>query len=352
VIPVLWAAGELGGLFSIGVFLSFKILLATALVAGTLCFWRWTSNVALTGLLAVSLLVNGVALGYLDTLFAPALVLSLWALQQRRVTLFSLLFAVSCLIKWQPLVILPFLLVHAHSPTIRRWLAIAGPALAVILLTIAVFGIEPIRAAFTQGTNRNYLSGTAHNLNWILTYYLQVSDPGQHGALADGMTRIVEVDEIDPRLTWIRLIVPVFVAFYVAPLWRLFGNRGSFAVAIECSLAAYLSYFMLNVGVHENHLFIGTVLAVTAAALDPEKVARAVLIVTMSTLNLITSYGLTGETLGFPTVVGVDVSIVFSAVNVLLFLMFWADVMWPLPKAGETQIPELTRGAPSSIDEH
>ena len=336
---VLWLAGMLGSAFPLSVFLRFKLSLVAALLVTTICFWRWTSDARLTGLLAVSLVINGVALGYLDTFFAPTLILSLWALQQRRIALFSALFAITSLIKWQPLVILPYLLLHAVSiPSgpasrplwlVKRWGAVVAPALAVIVLTLASFGVEPIRASVTQGAGRNYLSGTAQNVNWILTYHLTVSDPERYDAVGDGITRIVEVDRIDPGWPWVRVVVLAFVAFYLAALWRLFKSRASFAAAIECSLVGYLSYFMLNIGVHENYLFLATVLAVAAAALAPETTTRAVLIVGMSTLNLLTVYGITGAPLGFAPIVGIDVSVIFSAVNVLLFLVFWVEVVSP-----------------------
>jgi hypothetical protein len=294
----------------------------------------WTPSLA-----ACSFLLNGVALGYLDTLLAPTFILSLWALQQRHLPLFSMLFTVTVLIKWQPLVVLPFLLLHAVSipsdaqgrpiSVARRWIGLAAPALVIVLMTVAVFGLEPIRASFTQGSNRNYLSGTAHNLNWILTYHLNVAAPERYGPLTNGLPHIVEVDRIDPAVGWVRLIMPVFLLFYAAALYRFIRSRASFASAIECSLAGYLSYFMLSVGVHENHLFLGTVLAVAAAAVHPEKRTRAALIVAMSTLNLITVYGMTGAPLGFPAVVGIDVSVILSAVNVWLFLVFWADIVSP-----------------------
>ncbi len=336
---ILWIAGELGARLSVSAFVSLKLALAAALLIGTFCVWRWTSSIVLTSLAAGSFLLNGVALGYLDTLIAPTFILSLWALQRRNVALFSALFAVTILIKWQPLVILPFLLLHAVSlpsdssrgwmPMVRCWTAVAAPALVVILIMVAVFGLEPIRASFNQGSNRNYLSGTAQNLNWILTYYLNVADPVRYGPLTNGLPRIVEVDQIDPAVTWVGLIMPAFLLLYLAALYRLIRSRSSFTSAVECSLAGYLSYFTLSVGVHENHLFPGTLLAVAAAALAPDKTMRAMLIVTMSTLNLIRFYGLTGAPLGFPAVVGVDISVILAAVNVLLFLVFWAEIVSP-----------------------
>jgi hypothetical protein len=119
----------------------------------------------------------------------------------------------------------------------------------------------------------------------------------------------------------------VFLLFYLGVLWRHFKIRRSFAGAIECALAGYLSYFMFNVGVHENHLFLAAVLAVVAAGLEPNWRLGAVLIVAISNFNLIAFYGFTGSPLPFPPVVGVDVSIILSVVNLVLFLFFWGDLV-------------------------
>lgn len=319
---------------SIDIFLSFKISLGAALLCATLCFWAWTLDTAMTGLLAFSLYLNGVALGYLDTYFAPTLILSLWALQQKRIALFSVLFAVTCLIKWQPLIIAPFLILHAVSistgdpPSARglakRWFHLAAPALGIVLGTGALFGYHPIAASLDRALQHELLSGNALNFNWLVTWFLHVFYPDQYRAITDG---IVNAIIIDPSAGWASAIQLVFILFYLGALWRLFKMRASFAGAIECSLAGYLSYFIFNIGVHENHLFLATILAVVAAALARDKSLRAVLIVGISNLNLIAFYGFTGSPLTFSPVVGVDVSIIFSAVNVLLFLFFWSDLV-------------------------
>jgi len=318
-------------------FLGVKLSLVAFLFLATVCFWRWTSDVLLTALLASSFLVSGVSLGYIDLYFAPTLILSLWALQRRRLGLFSVLFAVTCLIKWQPLIIAPFLVLHAVSirsgaevsrPSLAaRWALVVGPALAVGLLILAIFGLEPVIGSLYKVLfTRTYLSGTAFNFSWLVTYYLHVAHPEQYGPLADGVVTLVHVGR---QLPWVQLIRLAFVGFYLAALWRLFRDRASYAMAIECALAGYLAYFVVNVGVHENHLFLGTVLAAAAAALAAGKRARALLIVLMSNLNLITVYGITGAPLGFAPVVGIDVTVIFAAVNVLLFLVFWGEVVSP-----------------------
>ena len=331
---ILLLVAKLAAACSIDIFLSFKISLVAALLCTTFCFWAWTLDAALTGLLAFSLYLNGVALGYLDTYYAPTLILSLWALERRKIVLFSALFAVSCLIKWQPLIIAPFLVLHAVSiPTgnphsaralARKWLWPFAPALGVVLGVVAVFGYRPVAASLQAALHHGFLSGNALNFNWLVTYFLHVFYPDQYGAITAGTVNLII---IDPSVGWARAIKLVFILFYLGALWRLFKMRGSFTGAIEASLVGYLSYFTFNIGVHENHLFPATILAAAAAGLARDKRLRAVLIVGASNLNLIAFYGFTGSPLTFSPVVGVDVSIIFSAVNVLLFLFFWSDLV-------------------------
>lgn len=319
---------------SIEVFLSFKVFLVIALLTATLCYWAWMPDGGLTGLLAFALSLNGVALGYLDSFFAPTLILSLWALQRKRIALFSGLFAISCLIKWQPLIIAPFLILHAVSisngdsvsarAVARRWIHLAAPALIIVALAVASFGFSPIADSLKHTLQHRLLSGDALNFNWLVTWFLEVFYPDTYGALTNGIVQAVTIDRVAGWVTAIRL---VFLTFYLGTLWRLFKIRRSFAGAIECALAGYLSYFMFNIGVHENHLFLAAILAVVAAGLERNWRLGAVLIVAISNFNLIAFYGFTGSPLPFPPVVGVDVSIIFSVLNLVLFLLFWGDLV-------------------------
>jgi hypothetical protein len=332
---ILFSAAKIGALFSVDVFLSFKLSLVAALLCTTICFWAWTLDAVWTGVMAFSLYFNGVALGYIDTYWAPVFILSLWALQKRRIGLFSGLFALSSLVKWQPLIVAPFLVLHALSIPVesapsgrmllRRWVHLAAPAGAVVLSAGMVFGFRTMVASLDHALNQELLSGDALNFNWLVTWFFEAVHPEWYGGMTDG---IVKAIIIDPSVGWAIGIKLIFVLFYLCALWRLFRSRASFSSAIECSLVGYLSYFILNVGVHENHLFLATILAVVAAALLPGKAWRAAFIVAASNLNLIAFYGFTGSPLPFSPVVGIDVSILFSAVNVALFLFVWSDLVF------------------------
>ena len=335
---ILFSAAKIGAFCSLDIFLSFKLSLVAALLCTTICFWAWTLDAVLTGVLAFSLCLNGVALGYIDTYWAPAFILSLWALQKKRLALFSGLFALSSLIKWQPLIVAPFLVLHALSipagsarsarMLVKRWVQLAAPAGAVVLTAGLFFGFRTMVASLDHALNQELLSGDALNFNWLVTWFFEAVHPEWYGGTTNG---IVKAIIIDPSVGWAIGIKLIFVLFYLGALWRLFRSRASFAAAIECSLVGYFSYFIFSIGVHENHLFLATILAVAAAAMLPDKTWQAILIVAASNLNLIAFYGFTGSPLPFSPVVGIDVSILFSAVNLALFLFVWSDLVFRGP---------------------
>lgn len=320
--------------FGVDVFLTFKLSLLLAFVAATFCFWAWTLDITLTGLLATAFYLNGVGLVYIDTWYAPTLILSLWALQRRNTPVFSILFGISCLIKWQPLIIAPLLLIHAVSipvgdseeedSLVKRWLYVSIPGLVVVIATVAYFTLPSVVTSIRTALSHSYLSGNALNFSWLLTYVAGVINPEKYDSVHNGVINYIH---INPYLRWVRLTKLAFVFLYLGAVWRLDKVRPSFKGTLECVLAAYCAYFVFNIGVHENHLFIGTVIAAAAAAFSPDKRLRALVIVALSNLNLITFYGLWGSRPPFSRVVGIDITLVLASVNVLLFLYLYTDLV-------------------------
>src|SRR6185503_16303963 len=95
----------------------------------------------------LSLALNAVALGYTDAHFAPPLLLSLLALARGQRAASGALLAAAFLVKWQPLIMLPFFVIwlaadsdRAFGPALRRIAAFLGGCLAVVALALASFG--------------------------------------------------------------------------------------------------------------------------------------------------------------------------------------------------------------------
>jgi Gpi18-like mannosyltransferase len=306
--------------FGIGTFGAVKAAIATCLFLTSLVFWLWTRDFRLTVVLYLSLLLNSVALGYLDVLFAPSLLLSLWALQKRRLTLFAVSYALACLTKWQPVIVAPFLIVYLlrDQDAIRRALL---PAAAVALGTASVFGPVTMAKAWLVATNNDFLSGNALNFGWVLTHALHVFYPLTFGGLVQGeasniMTRSQAITFV-PRL--------LFVLCYGSTLVAFFRRDRTFDNLLLFSIIGYLAYFIFNTGVHENHLFLVAVLSIVLYWANAEHLWLMVFAVTMNNVNLFLFYGTDGSGPGFSRAIAgtVDMALVLSVLNVSAFLVFW-----------------------------
>jgi hypothetical protein len=91
--------------FGMTIFLTLKWSLFIFLFATAASFYWFSRNLILTAALEFSLVLNSVALGYLDIYFAPFLIATFFCLQRGHFKMGVLMFAISCSIKWQPLLI-------------------------------------------------------------------------------------------------------------------------------------------------------------------------------------------------------------------------------------------------------
>jgi hypothetical protein len=335
---ILFAAGQVFQPLQVSTFLSIKYSILFFLLLTSFLFWLWTRDIQLSLLLYFALLLNSVGLGYIDIYFAPGLVWSLWLLKERRWAWFSLVFALTCLTKWQPLIIAPFMVVYLLGvEDIRQWRQLDGkkillqlilPAAGVTALAALVFGPQPLWLAFRASLGHPYLSGNALNLNWVITHFLHVLAPNQYGALQNGLSGYIMTDSLSltilPRL--------LFGISYLLALGLFFRREKTFANLLIFSTLGFLCYYTLNTGVHENHLFLVGVLAVAIFWLRKDWRATALMLLLMNDLNLFLFYGLDGE-LHFPRLfAGVDIALPLAALNVVFFIYLYYTVMFSAPR--------------------
>ena len=310
-----------------------------------------------------SVMLNGIGLGYLDLFFAPPLLAAFWALRCGRPVLGTLLFGISCLTKWQPLLVAPYFAIHLFGITSLRprdWLALLHTPLfrriavltaAVVLLLFAGFGLEPL-IALRRASQNGFFSAYAMNLAWIEQFFYRVLIEGSTG-LADPATYMLHVD------LWVtRLHKGLFYLTYAATLLWAVRSAGledgppdqRLGTLILFAITGFLSYVMLSTGVHENHLFLPLVLGFLLAALAPSPVSWtiAALMAAMANANLLLFYGLTGEP-AQSRVVGMDLSIPLSVVFLAIWLTFllWAARLSSEVRPAAPRMPE--RSLPSSL---
>lgn len=325
-------------ILNIEMFLALKWALVVFLLLTSAIFLLWTRNLLLTAVLHLSLVLNSVSLGYLDIWMAPTLLLAFWALKERKIFLFSVFFTTSFLIKWQPLIIGPFLLAYIVGQTgITNWKATLKVLLRDVILPVGVligmivfpFG-QAVLGAFQSGMSHTGLTGNALNYNWLVTYYLRLTQPDRFGAI-DGVGGIVDYSAVTEwsAADWPIAVVPrvLFAFFYLTALLVFLRRSKSFENLLRFTIVGYFAYFTFNIGVHENHLFLAAFLAFILCWVNSRDLYTTLTLALVANINIFLFYGMTG---GYPynRQIGMDVSVPLALFNVVFFLAFWAKACW------------------------
>jgi len=350
---ILLAALKVSNLFGIGGLVAVKLSILTLLFLTSFLFWLWTRDLALTVILHLSLLLNSVALGYIDIYFAPTLILSLWALKQHKLILFTVLFSISVLTKWQPIIIAPFIALYLiNIRQLAQWreikykqliLRVIFPVALIIIITLSIFGMSLVKT-FISATSSWFLSGNALNLNWIVTYLLNVLYPDRFGGLVNGQIQIIT----NPPLAVTFIPKLLFYLSFIITFVTFFKREKTFENLIIFSILGYLVYFMFNTDVHENHLFPVIILSIILFWVNRKHLPTMFVLILMSNLNLLVFYGLDGNGLSFGRVVGgIDISLLLSIFNVGFFLFLWVTNILPGKESDSAPKPQLEN--PSTV---
>jgi ALG6/ALG8 glycosyltransferase family protein len=329
---ILFLVAQVARWLGIEVFIAFKLSLIAFLLLTSAVFWFGTRDLFLTTILQLTLTLNSVALGYIDIYTAPALILALWALRKQKLLLFTFFYTITCLIKWQPVIIAPFLLIYILDTSrqgddrrvdLKKLLrSVVLPVAAGFALIGWVYGEQTV-LAFQRALLNPFLSGNALNASWVVTQTLHALAPQRFGPLVDGHSTIVMTE--DPRIT-----IPLqllFLGFYVAACLGFARRERSYENLILYALSGYVAYFTFNTGVHENHLFLACILAAVLLGLDRKYRTVFATWTLVANANLFILYGADGFGMKSTGSGYVDLAVVVSAVNVLIFLAFFTGVI-------------------------
>jgi hypothetical protein len=311
--------------FGASPFAVLKCSLLLFLFVTVACFYWFTRNLILTVALEVALMLNSVALGYLDIYFAPFLIAAFFLFQRGQLTAGFVLFALSCSIKWQPLIVTPFICLYVLKPAqinaspqnpslARRISPFAISTVAIVLPLFLIFGWKILDALKRAMTFHKFLSAYGLNLPWIETWALHLFNPEKYGSLQNGMIDIFLVR--DPLIVWPNKIL--FYLSYAAILFVFARQPKTFARLVVYSILGYMAYFVFNLSVHENHLFLVCCLAWILVFIDAGQLIRAVNLTIAANANLFLFYGLFGQRIN-PVIAGVDITLLFAVANICLF---------------------------------
>jgi hypothetical protein len=319
-------------------FWAVKLLIFAAWLASGAVFAWYSRGFMRTVVFAAGLLVSSTALGYTDVLFVPFLVGAYGVLQRNErarrralLVLFSALFTTAVYIKWQPLIVAPFVLAFFLSRAARRQrLAVedlgivAAVALAMTAAIVAIFGtyvLDTLRLSMSD----DGLSMLALNFNWIVQHLLHVVKTARYGALSpDPYARIIY--GVGGWSFW--TCRALFIAHYALAL-AVFAKRGrSVADLLAASTIGFLSYFTFNIGVHENHLVVPTTLLAVLAAADAAFTTPWIVWTCFANVNVAVFFGVSG--LGPRPIAatgGIDLPLAVSIAEVVCFYAIFAPTI-------------------------
>lgn len=300
------------------VFVLLKAVLLVFLLASSAVFYYLTRNLFATLLMHFFWLLSSVMLGYLDILYTPFLLLSLWALSMRRWTQAAAWFCVCCAIKYQPLIIAPFVAVYLWKQLAKEGLparsaawAVCWPVLVYLLGMLWWVGMD-LWQSFYNGLLHSRLSFQGLNAYWA---YMQIKVlSGEPIQQVRGATFAI--------LYGSRLL---FAGLYLLLLWRFFQQRriSTHIDFLLFAMTGFYTYFIVISGVHENHLFVATVLASCLYVSSDRHRAIALFVLLMNAINLVLFGGLSGSGLGFAPVFVIDMSIPLALINTFFYFYLY-----------------------------
>ena len=251
-----------------------------------------------------AILLNGAALGYLDAQMAVPMVLAFIAVLAGRPGVAGVLAAASVLTKPQALFAGPALLLALLQQTrvpVRRALALsitgALSAAAAIVLPIVFHGAWPnMVQAVGRAASHDMLSGFGANAWWVVTWIVRSLYAAPEIGWVEAFTTPVRILEIG-RFVEIGFFDPKpYAAVLVLALtaWCCWRNRHNRSPATWAFVAGWtvLTYFVWNVPVHENHLYLAVPLFALAAALDLRYRPTFWTVSILCALNMYLFYGL------------------------------------------------------------
>ena len=259
-----------------------KTLCAVAQFLSVVAFALNTKRIAWVLVYLAAVALSGSALGYLDILYAAPLLVALFALFDERPIVSIAAFAAASLIKWQPLIMAPFLAIiwiEQARALPRRIVVIAG----VVLLACgtAVIGLfwPEIWLAFCRALGGPpYWSGNALNLPWLAQ--LVLGYPAQFLFVSDG-------PRLAARILFCLVYLPILI-LAATPFAKDTAQR------LVLALLGFAAYFLFAPGVHENHLFVPMVASLVLAQRLPRFGWAALALAIFANLNLVIFYGFDG----------------------------------------------------------
>jgi hypothetical protein len=330
---ILWAATRAGGDFGLQPFTCIKLAIDAFQFCAALIIHQQMRSWAAAALVFLLISPFGALLGYIDAFYLPFVLIGIFALRYERFGIANLMFATATLIKWQPAVLCPIVLIYSLGRCRKPNVLWPVPAAFFAVLAIAIFGPNAVQAAFSGATNDSLFSGQAFNLDWIITFVLEATHSlGTHFSTTDTVKFINHLP-----LPWYAASRGLFWIVYIGNLIIFASHGKTWNTCVLALLSAETIQFTFNTGVHENHSFLIMILAFVASAAGVLPPLEVFIAAALAISNILAFYGL-ALVAGHAASVG---TVVLSALDILMCFGFIHRHVMACREAG--LVPILSR---------
>ena len=265
--------------------------------------------------------------GYLDIFIVPFALIAYYFFKNDRFFLGGLFLCLMCLMKYQPLIIMP--IVAAGFVDINRekkkpefkWEKIIQICVGAIIPLIITFAIykKPFLWSIYVALFRdsNFIAPNGLNFGWLVQFAYEKMTGTLVGNKVDIMWSV-------PFKALVAFKYIFAIGYIVVFVQTLLTKEKSVAYILKNSFIVYILYYLFNTNVHENHFFVGALLAVLIYYEAGEKFFPYLCAAAfMFNINVAVFYGVWGITGGFDRIIlGVlDPTIALAAVNVIFGVM-------------------------------
>jgi|GEM_PF-1738239 len=313
------------------VWYAIKVSVTLSLFISTIMVLVWSRSFVIASLFQIMLAIN-VGFGYLDIYYTPFLLASLYALEKGKFSLSFLIYTIGALIKSQPLLLAPFFIAYIYymgpvnsiSGKIKHVIRAILPTFVLIVIPLIFIYNKALIQFILNAQQGHSISSKAFNVGWILTY--MINSQHIYGNYLIGWGINNQLPQIPEFSIPLKLM---FFAAYGFTLYKFCAEKEKkFDSWLKYLALAFFSYFILNSGVHENHLFILMMLSVPLYHKKLISIQELAIIGIYGNLNHVLYYGIDGK--GLPFERGffpwIDISIIFTIVFLAFYLIFFIKV--------------------------
>lgn len=234
--------------------------------------------------------------------------------------------------KPQPILLAPFFLIYLlkfrnlselkYVDYKKLFLKVCLPALLILLYFFVIFGTEVFSTFKKASTHYQVLGGLGFNFNWILQYIIN--------PMRDNNFFAIFIDTANQ--SWVYQLPKIFFYLIYAFILIMFIRKEkTLENLLLYSLVAFMTYFMFNIRIHENHMILTMVVGLFLYKINPKHVYLLIYAGLLTNLNQLIFYGVTGnvDILNLKVFLfNIHLSVFFSVINFLFYIYLFYRIVF------------------------